>query len=216
MLIQLLQRMAANPWLYDASQLLLGARAVHRRFAAAVRSQDNLGRSALDIGGGTGLLKRLWPAECGYICLDIDPAKLRAFVAKHPGASAVVADATRIPMINGAFDAAFVAAVAHHFDDEQIMRALAEARRILRPDGKLFLLDPVLAPGRRVGRFLWRLDRGAHPRTRGELLDMISVDFVVRRQHVFTVVHEYLICVAEPRPATLCSDPTTSPFTSAV
>ncbi len=92
---------------------------IHER----LRNQtDRLGepRIVLDLGGGTGSLRDLWSGFTTYVCLDLDPAKLGGFLLKQPNGSALLADATRVPLRTAAVDVLVCVAVTHHLTDESL------------------------------------------------------------------------------------------------
>jgi SAM-dependent methyltransferase len=94
------------------------------------------GRRLADIGGGTGnyalaLQREGWDP----VVVDRSPEMLARAAAK--GLETVEADAQRLPFEDESFDAAAMLSMLHHVDDQAA--ALAEARRILRPDGRLVL-----------------------------------------------------------------------------
>jgi ubiquinone/menaquinone biosynthesis C-methylase UbiE len=101
---------------------------------------------ALDIAAGTGLLTQLahsrvraTGAEVESVVLDIDILALRkARKEVPPGAvrGYVCASADRLPL-DGGFDMAIFANSLHLLDDQAKGDSLAEARRVLRPDGVL-------------------------------------------------------------------------------
>ena len=130
----------------ETSALGLPAAAVE---AALLRllPAGNLGR-ALDIGTGTGrLLELLAPRLSAGLGVDASRAMLalaRARLAR-PGFShcAVrLADMYRLPLPDGGFDIVLMHMVLHHAEDPAA--ALAEAARVLRPGGRLVVVD--LAP----------------------------------------------------------------------
>ena len=95
------------------------------------------GRRLADIGGGTGnyalpLLQDGWEP----VVVDRSPAMLARAAAK--GLATVHARAERLPFADEAFDAAIMISMLHHVEDRRT--ALAEARRILRADGRLVLM----------------------------------------------------------------------------
>ena len=208
MLIRFAHRLVAHPAVYDAVQTVVGARSVRRRFARAT-VLCRPGQTILDVGGGTGLLRALCPDDCRYICLDNEPPKLHGFLRRHPGGSALLADAVHIPIKSGSVDVVVMAAVAHHLSDGMLAATLQEARRILRPGGTFLFLDAVLAPTWIPGKMLWALDRGAHPRSPEQLIEFIETSLRITSLDRFGVVHKYLICVAHASPlgATLPVEP---------
>jgi len=102
--------------------------------------------SVLDVGCGTAaLLPRLsaWSARSeSYTGLDLAPEMLRMARAKAgdaPRVAFVAGSADALPFRAAAFDTAVSASAMHYWADPD--RALAEMRRVLRPGGRLILLD---------------------------------------------------------------------------
>ncbi len=95
------------------------------------------GRRLLDIGGGTGNYARALKQE-GWepVVADRSPGMLAR--AAEKGLETVEADAQGLPFEASAFDAAMMISMLHHVPDRAA--ALAEARRILRPGGRLVLM----------------------------------------------------------------------------
>jgi len=94
------------------------------------------GRRLADLGGGTGNYALAFKRE-GWdpVVVDRSPEMLERAAAK--GLETVVADAQRLPFEAESFDAATMISMLHHVDDQAA--ALDEARRILRPGGRLVL-----------------------------------------------------------------------------
>ena len=105
---------------------------------------DKLGR-LLDIGTGTGqLLELLAPRVTTGIGLDASRAMLALARARlsRPDlthCSVRLGDMYRLPMPDGAFDHVVLQMVLHYAEDPQA--ALAEAIRVLRPGGRLVVID---------------------------------------------------------------------------
>jgi ubiquinone/menaquinone biosynthesis C-methylase UbiE len=95
------------------------------------------GRRLADIGGGTGNYARALREE-GWdpVVIDREPAMLARAAAK--GLETIEADAQSLPIEDESFDAVMLVSMLHHVEDQAM--ALAEARRILRPDGRLALM----------------------------------------------------------------------------
>jgi SAM-dependent methyltransferase len=90
-----------------------------------------------DIGGGTGNYARAL-GEDGWdpVVLDREPAMLAR--AAEKGLETIEADAMALPLADETVDAAMLVSMLHHVDEPAI--AVAEARRILRPGGRLALM----------------------------------------------------------------------------
>jgi demethylmenaquinone methyltransferase/2-methoxy-6-polyprenyl-1,4-benzoquinol methylase len=94
------------------------------------------GRRLADIGGGTGNYALALSRE-GWEPVVIDcSAEMLAWAAAK-GLETVEADAQRLPFEDETFDAATMISMLHHVESRRA--ALAEARRILKPRGRLVL-----------------------------------------------------------------------------
>jgi ArsR family transcriptional regulator len=114
--------------------------------AALLRSlpEAGLGR-LLDIGTGTGrLLEVLAPRVTAAVGIDASRAMLALARARlsRPGlmhCSVRLADMYRLPMTEPVFDTVVLQMVLHYAEDPA--GALAEAARVLRPGGRLLVVD---------------------------------------------------------------------------
>ncbi len=100
----------------------------------------------LDVGGGAGVYA-LWLAEQGHQVHLVDPVPLhleqaRAAAGRRPGArlaSVEIGDARALPFADRSADAVLLLGPLYHLTEpEGRARALAEALRVLRPEGLLF------------------------------------------------------------------------------
>ncbi len=106
------------------------------------------GESVLDIGVGPGLLAVEMAAEvgaAGRVC-GIDVSESMLAIARSraevPGGATVAlgpGDANHVPYPDGTFDAVVSTQVFEYVGD--VAGALAEVRRVLRPGGRILLLD---------------------------------------------------------------------------
>jgi SAM-dependent methyltransferase len=94
------------------------------------------GRRLVDIGGGTGNYALALRQEAWEPVVVDRSAEMLARAARK-GLETVEADAQRLPFEDETFDAAMMISMLHHVDDRGA--ALAEARRVLRPRGRLVL-----------------------------------------------------------------------------
>jgi SAM-dependent methyltransferase len=118
-----------------------------------VRTQDILRRNLppagaviFDIGGAAGV-HALWLAERGYSVHLFDPVPghvEQALAAsseqpEHPLASASIGDARNIDRPDASADAILLLGPLYHLTErEDRLQALREARRLLRPGGRVF------------------------------------------------------------------------------
>lgn len=105
--------------------------------------------TVLDVGCGTGefesLILRDNPKQqitgidISEQMLLVARQKFRANPNVYPNVSFQIAGVSNLPFTNHSFDVVVSASAFHFFDDP--VAALAEIKRVLKPDGKVFILD---------------------------------------------------------------------------
>ena len=105
--------------------------------------------TVLDVATGTGRFARPVSRRlAGGNIVGIDEALAMLRVSREPDAAPIsryeriAATAERLPLRAGTFDRAWVAFSLHHFVSARDM--VKEARRVLKPGGRLLILDPVI------------------------------------------------------------------------
>ena len=98
-------------------------------------------------GAGTGLDLPLLPAIHRYTALDLTRAMLRKGLPRSGALDIrwVQGDSQRLPFADGAFDHVLLHLILAIVPDTRA--ALAEAARVVRTGGRLFVLDKFLRPG---------------------------------------------------------------------
>jgi ubiquinone/menaquinone biosynthesis C-methylase UbiE len=130
------------------------------------------GGAVVDVGCGTGTMAiALADAGAAVTAVDGDPEVLAIAHAK-PGAGAVQwreATATALPVAGESADRVVMSLLLHHLGAEAKGAALAEARRVLGPGGRLHVAD-------------WGRPRGALPRAGAWLLQRVDDAESLREQ----------------------------------
>lgn len=197
-MLSLIHRLVAIPAVYDLSQRLAGVKTCWQMLGRSLRGLPP-GARVLDIGAGTGLAKKLFPAACVYTACEPDPEKREGLLKVCPPEAIMQAPATAIPVADSSFDACLLCFVAHHLSDDELRAALLEIGRVLAPQGTLFLLDPLWEPSRLRSRVLWALDRGSHPRTLPRIREFVDRCFTVQEEIQWHVHHRYALLACQPR-----------------
>jgi SAM-dependent methyltransferase len=138
---------------YAALYDLIGRRAERGPMGARRREllREVSGR-VLEIGAGTGANLPHYPELPALSLAEPDGAMRRRLAPRAAAATFPVevldAPAERLPLADASVDAVVSTAVLCSVDDPA--RALAEARRVLRPGGRLLFIEHVRAEGRRA------------------------------------------------------------------
>jgi SAM-dependent methyltransferase len=115
-----------------------GRQAVWRAICGYLERTLALGGDVLELGAG----------YCDFInqvrassrcAVDLNPQSSRYCA---PGVRFVCADVTDLPLCGGRFDVAFASNLLEHLTAEQAVRALRQVSRVLRPGGRLVLVQP--------------------------------------------------------------------------
>ncbi len=104
------------------------------------------GGRILDVGCGEGGLVRFLTREgADAVGLECSPVQLRhAEEAARVGAESYVSGRGEdLPFEDGSFDAVIFSNSLHHVPPERMEQALAEAGRVLRPGGLLYVAEPL-------------------------------------------------------------------------
>ena len=193
--VRLLHRVAAHPLVYDWIQRGAGYTEVSGRVARCLPAETPA--TVLDVGAGTGNLRRVVPDGAAYIWLDNDPVKLNGFLAKGSRSFAMLSDAPRLAVRDRGVDYVVCVDVSHHLTDDQLAGMMREFARVVRR--QVIFVDAVKRQDSAVSRLLWGLDRGSHPRTDAALLTALGRQLRVERVERFKIFHTYLLCVANPQ-----------------
>jgi ubiquinone/menaquinone biosynthesis C-methylase UbiE len=161
---------------------LAGGFALHQRLGEPTleRYRQHIGRNlaatadkhVLDIGCGIGSFRPYFAGP--YTGVDINPAYIAEARDRHC-ATFEAMDCTRLRFADRSFDEVVSIATLHHIDDAGVVRMVAEAIRVCRPDGHFHIIDSILPVEPSLFKtVLFRLDRGNHPRTLGHHLEVIG------------------------------------------
>jgi demethylmenaquinone methyltransferase/2-methoxy-6-polyprenyl-1,4-benzoquinol methylase len=135
-------------------------------------SQARAGMRVLDVCCGTGThLEAFQGRQCVLFGLDASPAMLRVAQGRlRETAHLDRGDGTRLPYARGAFDVVGCKLALHEMPAEARASVLEEARRVLKPGGRLVLID---------------FHPGPYEQLRGWIIRLVivGVEFIAGREH---------------------------------
>lgn len=107
---------------------------------------DLAGKVVVDVGCGDGGLVRLMAGRGAHVTgIETSPMQMRAALAAERVADESYIDglAQSLPMSDGSVDIVVFANSLHHVPEADMAPALAEAARVLRPGGLLYVSEPL-------------------------------------------------------------------------
>jgi ubiquinone/menaquinone biosynthesis C-methylase UbiE len=110
------------------------------------RLAEPAGRDVVDIGCGGGALVRALTALGARVTgVETSEQQLAPARANDGGSGAryLVGRAQQLPLEDGSVDVAVFMRSLHHVPPDAMLPALREARRVLRPDGVVFVAEPL-------------------------------------------------------------------------
>src|SRR5918911_838292 len=139
----------------------------------------------LDIGGNSGKVTEAYSNNCGKIVV-LEPKRniVEYGKSRRPNIKFIEGEAENIPLPDEYFDKVVASASFHHFSDQD--KALEEMKRVLKPDGKIIILeiDPDTPRGKRL-KFCETLfhtgaklypPSGLSKKTQDHNLEVLSID----------------------------------------
>jgi len=126
--------------------------------------------SVLVVGAGTGLDLPLLPAGARVVATDLTPAMLARARQRAPARAFVFADAQQLGLVDAAFDVVLLHFIVTVVQDPTA--CLREAARVVRPGGRISILDKFVPDDTQPSR----VRRGVNLLARMTFSD-VTVDF---------------------------------------
>jgi len=193
-------KIVSHPKIYKFQKALLRGEKLDARLEQAVGSVSARLDSAtiINIGGGSATSRAMWPDSWKYISIDPD-ARVLSLENSESKIERILGNAEEIPLPDNFADVVLMESVSHHLDESTWISSLTEINRVIKPNGYFIFLDGVWSPRRWISRIFWRLDAGWFPKTSNELEISIKTKFEVESVEKFTLIHECILIIANPK-----------------
>lgn len=152
------------------------------------------GEKVVDIGCGPGSALKYLPRDILYVGYDISSEYIQSAIKKYKDRENVffvVGSARKfLQAPDQRFENADLVlcnAVLHHLDDEEVLDVLLLAKRILKPSGRLVIIEPAyLIHQSFLSRIIMNQDRGRNIRKEDEWKRIVSNVFEFFSTHIAT------------------------------
>lgn len=140
MIYRLRNYLAENPWSFSFLRKIIDLNfSKQKKLIKNVIGQIGHNRKILDIGCGTGEFSGLFNQD-DYSGIDISPRYI-AYAKKKARGNFRVMDAANLQFPDKNFDFILIMAIIHHLNDEEANKVINEARRVLKPNGKILMIE---------------------------------------------------------------------------
>lgn len=131
-------------------------------------------KTVLDFGSGIGSNSCMCNPE-NYLGIDPDAKRVAYAKRLYPGFNFTLFEGNRLPVANDSVDYILIVAVLHHIPPEQLPGYLDEFRRVLKPYGRIVVMEPCLFNNSRFRNwFMSHFDRGKFIRTEDAYIQIFT------------------------------------------
>lgn len=182
MILRFIEKVLEHPVVYTVWQ-----RTHNQKKTAAIRNEIRIApdQKVLDIGCGPGISAGLFKQCPNYVGVDINPL-YTDYAARKYRKRFITADVCADFNPGEEFDWVLINSLFHHIPDEAVRRVLMTARRVLKPNGKVLLIDLVDSTDT-IAKTLLDLDRGRFIRSLEKLQDIVDSCFHRQKSYTFQV-----------------------------
>jgi ubiquinone/menaquinone biosynthesis C-methylase UbiE len=184
LLAKIVEKISDHPVLFIFCRSLLEND--FRAIRALIRRDLDLrpGLSSLDLGCGPGAFSDMF--ESGdYVGADLNRGYID-YARKHLKGTFLVADAGQLELPDARFDQILIFGLLHHLSDEKVRAVLGECRRVLKPGGRILVVEDIPAVSRLnlIGHLIHKVENGEYIRPAGEYRRLYVETFEIDREEV--------------------------------
>ncbi len=160
----------------------------------------------LDYGCGTGKYC-LFFKPTNYLGVDIDEKNVKIAKKNFKNYTFSQIKPDNLQFSNKKFDFILVVGVLHHISDNDLIPILENFNRIIKPDGRIMVIEPILSTtSTRINKWMKFVDRGKYIRYEKDLLNLFNKNFEVKELDQFITELFYNEKIFELTPKSKCGD----------
>ena len=145
---------------------------------AVIRRELRPGRGlrSLDLGCGPGAFADVFLGD-DYFGVDLN-ARYIEHARRNRKGTFLVSDARKVDLPAARFDQILIFGLLHHLSDDDVRAVLAEATRLLAPDGRILAIEDIPAISRLnlIGHLIHNVENGEHIRPAEEYRRLYAED----------------------------------------
>ena len=167
------------PFMYRLSQLLFGGRSIKKHVFNNYWSSYP-GMRILDVGCGPAQDRDLLGVDVFWTGLETSEQYVRSVNRSLRRNDSIFQGdvSTLLDLKITSFDVVLLSGVLHHLNDDLVKTLLSDCTKVLVPNGKIFMIDPVRMPGTsKLEEYLINSDRGKFVRSNKEYDQLIPHAF---------------------------------------
>lgn len=180
MIKKIIKSLAGNPRVFTLLRRILENNYPAQKKVFSEEFVSLAKENILDIGCGTGD-HSVFFQNASYTGIDIEEKYIDYARKKYKG-EFLVGDAVNLPFPDASFDKVVIIAVLHHLNDETASRVLREAKRVLKPEGRMLVMEDIQSEENSfLTRLIHRLDKGDDIRKHEGYRVLISGLFAIEK-----------------------------------
>jgi ubiquinone/menaquinone biosynthesis C-methylase UbiE len=196
---KVVERVSDNPVLFIFFRSLLESDFTAIR--SLIRKELRLGQklSTLDLACGPGAFADVFEGD-DYVGVDLNPRYIEHARRTRKG-TFVVGDARKVELPDARFDQILVFGLLHHLDDTAARAVLTESKRMLKPGGRMLVIEDIPARSRLnlIGHLLHNIENGEHIRPAEQYKTLYASSMVVEREEILrSGICDYYAAVLTP------------------
>jgi ubiquinone/menaquinone biosynthesis C-methylase UbiE len=177
--------LSSKPMLFSFLRKIIELNFARQKKIIRSAYREHGGGHVLDIGCGTGEFAPLFDRG-NYCGIDISPAYI-SFARKTRKWNFEVMDAKKLSFPEKSFDFVLIMAVLHHLNDEDASNVLKEAKRVVKDQGTVLLLEDAKIPHlmNPIIAFIQSKDIGNHIRPAQNYRNLLEMFFSINKESTF-------------------------------